>query len=269
MDSWKKPQATAPILGLTGKDSSSSEIQSHRLTFSAPPRFFDRNNPELIDRPDCDPDSIRDELEALEKTNRRFGGHELALYYARCLVRDTGLKSLSVLDLGTGLADIPRALVFWARKQGLPINVTAVDLNDKVLGLARQACLDWPEIRLEQHDVLSMPYPANSFDLVMSSMALHHFETADAVRLLQRMQELARAGYVVNDLRRSWLTIWCTQLLARTVIRKAIIKHDAEYSSRAAFTIKELQTMAQEAGLQRYRINRHHLMFRMVLEGRK
>src|SRR5437879_5251959 len=185
----------------------------------APARRFDRNNPELIDRPDVDLEDVQAELRVLETANRRFGGHYLMIHYADRLVRATGLKELRVLDLGTGVADIPRALIAWGRGRGLVITVTAIDLNPKVLAFARQACRDWPEIALEQHDVLALPFEPNTFDLVTCSLALHHFERDDAVRLMARVREIARVGYVLNDLRRNWFSVLMTEVLARTVIK--------------------------------------------------
>src|SRR3954470_19998695 len=82
-------------------------------TLLVPRRRFDPNQPELIDRPDLDLDSLRHELAALEEANRRLGGHHLILHYLRQMLRRVSLKSITVLDLGTGVADIPRVLVAW------------------------------------------------------------------------------------------------------------------------------------------------------------
>jgi len=53
-------------------------------------------------------------------------------------------KPLNILDLGTGAADIPRAIAAWARKRQLPVTITAVDRNPEILQLARESCRDWP-----------------------------------------------------------------------------------------------------------------------------
>ncbi len=242
---------------------------SARNGLLCPARQFDRNEPELIDRPSLDAASVRKLLETLERANRRLGGHDLVLHYVRRIVRQTHPKSLNVLDLGTGLADIPRTLVAFGRSQGLPITVTAVDASAKVLEFAREACRDWPEIRLDQQDMLRLPYTPNSFDLVMCSLALHHFEAADAIDILRGIRNIARVGYLVNDLRRNWFSIMATQLLVGTMIGDPVIRHDALSSCRAAFTVDELRSMADEAGLENCRVRRHHFGFRMVLQGMK
>ena len=235
----------------------------------APPRYFDPNDSELVDRPDVDPTQLREEMEALEKANRWLGAHHLILESVRQLLGSRSSSTLRVLDLGTGLADIPRALVTWARRNNLPIMVTAVDGNAKTLELARAACRDWPEIELEQHDLRALPYAPDSFDLVLCSLALHHFSAADTVSILRRMHELARHGYIASDLRRNWPAIVMTKLVALVPFKSRAFRQDAVQSCRAAFTIKELRTLAQQAELGDVKITRHHLFFRMNLEGKK
>ena len=233
-----------------------------------PVRRFNPSSPELMDQPGLDRALLREELRTLERCNRRLGGHDLALHYVERFVSSTGARSLSILDLGTGVADIPRAIAAWARRRQLPVTITAVDGNAEILQIAGESCQAWPEIRLEQHDLRSLPFAAAGYDLVMCSLALHHFAAADAVTLLRRIHALARGGYIVNDLRRHWLAIGSTELLARLLIRSPIFRHDAAQSCRAAFTVEELGEMAERAGLGHFQIQLHHGVFRMVLEGK-
>ena len=239
------------------------------MSLLAPPRHFDPNNSEFIDRPDLDPAILREEMELLEKVNRRLGAHQLMLENVRQLFGTQLPSTLRVLDLGTGLADIPRVLVAWARRNGLTIIITAVDVNPKTLDCARAACRDWPEIQLEQHDLRALPYAPDSFDLVLCSLALHHFSTTDTVAILRRIHELSRFGYIVSDLRRNWLAIATTKLVALAPLKNHAFRQDALQSCRAAFTIQELQSMAQQAGLTHFKISRQQLFFNMKLTGRK
>jgi 2-polyprenyl-3-methyl-5-hydroxy-6-metoxy-1,4-benzoquinol methylase len=239
-----------------------------RRTLLAPARQFDPNEPELMDRPGVNKDWLREELETLQKLNR-FGGHRLMVHYIDRLLGSRKIEELSVLDLATGAADIPRAIVAWARKRRMPIRVAAVDGNEEVLRSAREWCRDWPEIHLDRHNLLALPFQPRSFDIVLCSLALHHFTNEDAVKILRRMNDIARVGFVLNDLQRNWLTIWTSELLARTLMRSPIVANDGPQSFRAAFTVPELRNMATEAGMKNFRIKRHQGVFRMVLSGRK
>jgi len=239
------------------------------MLFCAPPRNFDPNDSELIDRPGLDRALLHEELRLLERLNLRLSGYQLVLETLQRLLAPASPKSLSLLDLGTGSADIPRAIAAWARKNEIAVTITAVDGNAEILQIASESCRDWPEIQFAQHDLRSLPYAADSFDLVLCSLALHHFSSADAVAVLRRMSEIARIGYAVNDLRRNWLSIWFTELLVRTVIQSKIFRHDAPKSCRAAFSVNELRTLGESAGLKNFQVSRHHLVFRMILKGNK
>lgn len=265
-----KPSARRNGHGLSARPSISSARQ-HPIGMSlfAPTRRFNAQRPEMMDQPGVDPDLVREELRALERANRRLGGHRLMLHYVGRLLGTARRPSVSILDLGTGSADIPRAIVAWARRVRLPVTVVAVDTNPVALEIARTACREWPEIRLDEHDLRTLPYAPESFDLVLCSLALHHFGNAEAQAILQRIHTLARVGCVVNDLRRNWLAIVAAELVARTVLRNPVTRNDVPQSCRAAFSVGELRTMAQRAGMSRFQIHRHHGCFHMVLESRK
>lgn len=271
MDLWNDPRFATPpeFVSPEWRLVPPVRLDSISMSLLTPRRRFSADEPEWIDQPGVPPELLREELRALENLNRRLGGHQLMLDYVRELLRGTRRQSLSILDLGTGSADIPRAIVTWARAAGLPITVVAVDGNPAVLEAAREECRCWPEISLEQHDLRALPQAPESFDVVLCSLTLHHLGVADSVALLRRMREIARVGCLLNDLRRNWCAIWIMELLARTIVRSPILRHDGPQSCRAAFTIGELREMAQQAGFKNFQIRRHHAMFRMVLIGNK
>ncbi len=235
------------------------------MNLFAPARCYDPNDPELMDQPGLDRALLREELQMLEDLNRRLHGHQLLLGYVQRLLGSSGLKSVSILDLGTGAADIPRALAAWARQHQILATITAVDRNPEVLQVAKELCSDWPEIRLEKHDLRALPYATQSYDLVLCSLTLHHFDSADAIAILQQINRIARVGCIVNDLRRNWPAIGAMELLLHTMFRSPVFRHDARQSCRAAFTVRELRALAEQAGLNNYQIHRHHWFFRMVM----
>jgi SAM-dependent methyltransferase len=216
-------------------------------------RRFDPTMPEMMDRPGQDIDLLRQDLAVLETINRRLGGLAIPLRYL------PQFNARTVLDLGTGAGDIPRALADR-------YEVTGVDRNPDILRIARERSSG--EVRFEQHDLLALPYAPGSFDVVLCSLTLHHFAEDDAVAILRRIREIARIGYIVNDLRRNPLATCLAKLMAHTIITNPIAKFDAPASCERAFSIGELRTLAQRAGLEHCEIHRHR-MFRMVLVGRK
>ncbi len=218
-------------------------------------RRFDPAVPEMMDRPGQDLDLLRDDLAVLETINRRLGGHAIPLRYL------SDFQPRTVLDLATGGGDIPRILP-------RDVQITAVDSNPAILQIARERSAGYSNIRFEQHNLLALPYAPGSYDVVLCALALHHFAEADVVAILRRIHEIARVGYIVNDLRRNRVATWLARLMANTIITNPIARFDAPASCERALTIAELRALAQRAGLEQFEIRRHR-MFRMVLVGRK
>jgi ubiquinone/menaquinone biosynthesis C-methylase UbiE len=214
-------------------------------------RRFDPAVPEMMDRPGQDLDLLRQDLTVLESINRWLGGHAIPRRYL------PQFPARTILDLGTGGGDVPRLLAGQ-------YEVTGVDGNADILRIARERS---PGIRFEQHDLRALPYPPGSFDVVLCSLTLHHFSEDDVVAILRRIHEIARIGYIVNDLRRHPVATALSKCLA-AFIHNPIAKFDAPASCERAFTVGELRALAERVGLEHFTIRRH-AFFRMALVGWK
>ena len=67
-------------------------------------------------------------------------------------------------------------------------------------------------------DGFSLPFADGSFDIVVCNKALHHFSDEDSVKVLQEIGRVAAIGYVVMDLRRSWVAWALISLITRLYI---------------------------------------------------
>src|SRR5687768_12127801 len=133
--------------------------------------------PELLDGPLDDPGALRGNLRDLRRINRLTGGIALSIKAMDALADGAG--ELSLVDVGTGGADIPVALLAHARRRGRRLSVTAIDSREEVLEAARteRPTLDRiPGLALELADGTSLPYPDRSFDIAHASLVLHHLE---------------------------------------------------------------------------------------------
>jgi ubiquinone/menaquinone biosynthesis C-methylase UbiE len=227
------------------------------MSVFVPPRRFDPAIPEMMDRPGQNLSLLRDDLTELERINRCLGGLAIPLRYLELF------QPRTILDLATGGGDVPRAIA-----QRFVAQITAVDGNPDILQIARERSTGYTNIRFEQHNLLALPYPPASFDVVLCALTLHHFAKADVVAILRRIHDIARVGYIVNDLRRNRVAIWLSKLMARTIITNPIARFDAPASCERAFSLAELRSMAERAGLTNFRIHRH-AGFRMALVGSK
>ena len=240
------------------------------MTFLVPKR---RRGPELID---LTPESYSqseyaDNLVDIRTVNRFLGDYRATLKYFSALVSGitvSAVRDIRVLDIATGSADIPVAIVKWARRQGIKVLVTAVDINPLAIREAAAFTKSYPEITVAVADGFSLPFEDMSFDIVLCTKTLHHFSTEETVRLLKEMGRVAAFGYIVIDLRRSWLAWLLISILARIFSRNRITRHDGPLSVLRSYTVAELGGLADRAGLAGRRIVMKPFWL-MVLSGRK
>ena len=206
-----------------------------------------RTQPELIDAPGHDRELLRANLADIARVNRFLGGYRLTLRaLARLLAAAPPRRELRVLDVGTGGGDFPPVLVAWARARGLRATVVGVDSSEEVLALALPQP---PEVELAIADARALPHADGEFDVAVCSLLLHHLDPADAVAALRELRRVARAGVVVNDLVRSWPAYVAALVLTRVFSRNRLTRADGPASVLRAYTRRELESLAAEAGL--------------------
>jgi SAM-dependent methyltransferase len=222
---------------------------------------------ELIDLPCSDPDELARTLDDLAWINHWLGGTRLVLDHLDSLLPNLPTP-IRILDVATGYADIPRAIVHWGRRKGRPTRIEGIDAHPQILEMARHANRGYPEIHLRHGDALDLPYPDGSFDVVLASLVLHHTEGEAQARLLRELHRVARVAVVVNDLRRGRWPLWVTWASLHLVSRNRLIRHDGPVSVRRGFLAGELLALAREAGWVHARASRH-AFFRLALVGEK
>jgi SAM-dependent methyltransferase len=230
---------------------SGNEFERGTMTnLCLPERKFADDQPELMDRPEAEPADLIQALANIENLNRFFDGYRLVRH-----VVDRWLKpnsSLSILDLCTGGADVPRYLVRLARSRGVQLKLVALDMHPETLRIAQQHSAAYPEIELVQDDALTFS-PPRKFDYVLCLLSLHHFSVEDARFLLRRTLVLANRGILVGDLRRSDFALGGVYFLTATLMRNRMTKVDARLSIQRAFSWRELANLAQSAGWRGFR----------------
>ena len=224
---------------------------------------------ELLDLDEAPYEEVRDSLNDVATVNRYLSGYRVLLYHAGKFLKEHQLnRPFTVLDAATGSADQPVALVKLARGLGVPIQITAIDINSKMLKMAKDEICQYPEIRLVQCDVLALPFKDDGFDLAVNNLSLHHFTSDNAVEILKSIYKSARLGFLVNDLHRSRIAHAVIFLLTRIFTRNRLTRYDAPVSVMNAFTPSEFRELAIRAKIYPFEIHRH-FPYRIAFLGKK
>jgi 2-polyprenyl-3-methyl-5-hydroxy-6-metoxy-1,4-benzoquinol methylase len=208
-------------------------------------REFNPATVELMDRPQPVSAELDRDLRNLRQLNRWFGSYSLIEFFLRRWIRRG--RRLRVLDLATGSGDIPRLIADYAGQVGCEVQIDAIDQQPATLDIAKMLSTRYEKIRFIQANILEHE-PAEPYDLVLCTLALHHFTENDAICVLRRCRELSRKFVLVSDLRRGWFGTLGVYLLTATIFREPMTKYDARLSMARAFSFSELENLAQRAG---------------------
>jgi 2-polyprenyl-3-methyl-5-hydroxy-6-metoxy-1,4-benzoquinol methylase len=218
-------------------------------------RQFDPAEPELMDRPQPVSSELEKDLRNIRQLNRFFGSHRLVLHFLRRWIKPG--DHVRIVDLATGSGDIPRLIVDRTRKIGAKVEIAALDQQSATIEIARKLSADYPEISFVEANILEWR-PAGPYDIVLCSLALHHFSDVDAMRLLRRCRELSQKFVVVSDLRRGLLATIGVYLLTALIFREPMTRHDGRVSAARAFSFAELDDLAGRASWQNFQHTKFH-----------
>jgi SAM-dependent methyltransferase len=216
-------------------------------SFLIPPR---RRGVEILDLPDVDPAIVTRSLADVARANALFGGTSSAVDEIRDALRELP-RNATLLDVGTGLGDIPCRARAFARKTGIDLTTIGLDSACELAEASRSSvtfsvCAD----------ALRLPFADNSVDIVMCSQVLHHFSGKDALNLLREMNRVARSRVIVSDLRRSWLAAAGLWVVSFPLRFHAVSRHDGVVSVLRGFTPGELVDTVHAAVARRPRAHR-------------
>jgi hypothetical protein len=200
---------------------------------------------ELLDDTSGSAAAVETSLHNIARANRWFGGTAALCWgLGRALRGLPAGTRLTLLDLGSGLGDVPRAAAAWAAHRGIRLVPMGLERHPVAARLASRGGL--PTM---VGCAGSPPVSPKSVDVVSVCMLAHHFEPDSVVELLRTCDRLARRAVVVADLRRALpaaAAFWCGARLLRFDRVTAL---DGLTSIRRGFTAPELAALLQRAGL--------------------
>lgn len=228
-----------------------------------------------MDAPDAGRDELDGALRFIRAINRRLGGTKGLISclsaWSRNWPKD---RPVTLLDIGTGSADIPVAARVWALERGFDLRILGVDVHATTLDLAHEFVSKQPNdvregIRLLQADAIRLTDTVRpgDYDYAHAGMFLHHLSDIEVLTMLAIMDRIVKRGICWNDLSRSTFARVGVRLL--TLGANEMVRHDAKVSVEAGFTRREAMDLAHRAGLDYCSFKSMFFAQRFVVSGEK
>jgi ubiquinone/menaquinone biosynthesis C-methylase UbiE len=238
----------------------------------APPQH---NREELLDAGRASRAQIRESLRDLRRINALLGNSKLVVNETIALLEKRGLRRATILDVGTGSADLPLHLLCAARARNMDLEIIALDCKAVHLQIAREY-LDREPIEVKARvlllggDAFRLPLENASVDLVASSLFLHHFRAPQIEMLLNEFSRVSKIGWLMNDLVRHYAPLVFFKMTWPIFAHSHLTRHDGVASFRRGYTVAEMKSHIHRMSLREVsdiQIKPH--FFRMMLVGEK
>jgi trans-aconitate methyltransferase len=151
-----------------------------------------------------------------------------------------------IVDVGSGGGDFLRQIAGWARRRGIAVQLTGIDLNPYAARAAAESTPRELEIKWVTSDAM-VYWPEKPMDIVVSSLLAHHLEDEEIVALLRWMEATTQVGWFINDLERAE---WSSRMFA-WVRWHWLVRHDGPVSFRRAFRKEDWVRLLAAAGIPR------------------
>lgn len=209
-----------------------------------------RDGTEILDGDGLDPRTVQRSMGDVARANALFGGASALLAELEPTLRHLPPVA-TLLDIGTGLGDIPARAGSRARSHGVELRTVGVDIALE-LAAASARRVDAAVCA----DALRLPFADDSVDVVTCSQVLHHFPGTSGTELLCEMNRVARVRVVVSDLRRSWTAAGGLWIASFPLLFHPISRHDGVVSVLRGFTPGELGRLVDQAVGAKARVSR-------------
>src|SRR5205814_5895616 len=193
------------------------------------------------------------ELRDIARLNALFGGTRAVVRELEPFFERGKREAWTLLDVGTGLGDIPRAAAAAARRHGITLRLVGIELNRTAARLAQGAD---GGLAVALADGAALPLGPRSVDVVVASQVLHHVPRPVAVRWIAGFDRVARRAVVLADLRRSRVAMAGVWAASVGLGMSGVTRHDAVVSLKRGYTKQEFDEMLRDAGVRaaaRYR----------------
>jgi SAM-dependent methyltransferase len=203
---------------------------------------------EMMDTESVSFEDFRACLLDLARVNRLTLAYRPTLAFLDRLLQERGptTQPLEVVDVGSGYGDMLRQIYAWARRRGVVVSLTGVDLNPWSRRAAAEATPPEQMINWVTADAFAYD-PPKGIDVVVSSLFTHHLPDGLVAKFLRWMDANARLGWFVSDLHRHPLPYHFFRHFAKLARYHRFVRHDGPVSIARAFEVSDWQRLLTAA----------------------
>ncbi len=202
--------------------------------------------PELMDEP-CSYEDFRACISDIETLNKlTFASRPTLRWLTQIVAELPQSEPLRILDIGCGAGDMLRRIERWARKRGIAVQLTGIDLNPHATRAAQEFTHTDSPIQWVTGDVLAYSEPV---DIVISSLFMHHLSEIDIVRFIAWMEVTARLGWFISDLTREQIPYKFIGAFTAAARLHRFVRYDAPVSIRRSFREADWTRMLAASGM--------------------
>ena len=214
------------------------------------------DTPEILDSDACPPAEVEASLRDLGRINRWFGCVATSRALIEQVVRVTGRKNLSLLEVAAGFGEVPHLVARKMATQGVTLDITLLDRAKTHLINGTRSVVG---------DALAIPFADGAFDLISCNLFVHHLDPESVCRFTKEALRVSRCAVLINDLIRHPLHL-ALVYAGFPLMRSHVSRVDGVASVRRAYVSEEIREILAPAlaSDQRIEISRHYL-FRMVV----
>ena len=196
---------------------------------------------EQMDLPGCDPARLDRTYAQFALVNRAVSGWR-GIYRRQLRPRLRAGSATTLLDIGCGGGDVPVMLARWAARDGLRLEVTAIDPDPRA---SRFAAERHPAdgVTFRQASSAALVSEGRTYDFVVSNHVLHHLAADEFPSFLADSAALCHGRVIHNDLRRSALA-YALFFAGSRPLTGSYIRQDGLTSIRRSYTAEELRAAA-------------------------
>lgn len=210
---------------------------------------------ELGDLPQADLREFNSSVKYLQIPNKLLLNRWLIFRFLKPYLKNS--EAIKILDVGTGVADIP--IYLSERLAALRVNafITGLDSSAQTVNLARLAAQSHPNIRIINARLEEIP---DSYDAIIASQIFHHFSPSEAVAFLKTAFEKSTKVVIISDLIRSRFLYWLVKIFTYLTTTNRISRNDGGLSVLRCYDNSEIIKFLESAHITTYKI--HNILFR-------